>query len=90
MLRVSVKRGPDNRGWRMRMGKCGWKKKVRITKKVRGKKREMRMAKKIIIIKQTKERNLSFKSMSHGWTLYLHKERDANSWHSFVPCNSFH
>ena len=42
---VSVKRGPDTCGWRMRMGKCGWKK-MRITKKVRRKKREIRMAKK--------------------------------------------
>ena len=50
--------------------------KMRITKKVRGKKREMRMAKNIN--KQTiKERNLSFKSLSHGWTLRLHRERDA-------------
>ena len=41
--------------------------------------------------KQKKERNLSFKSLSHGWTLHLHRERNANSWHSsFVPCNSFH
>ena len=37
-----------------------------------------------------KERNISFKSLSHGWTLHLHTDRDANSWHSFVPCNSFH
>ena len=29
--------------------------------------------------KQTKERNLSFKSLSHRWTLYLNTERDANS-----------
>ena len=71
-------------------------KKLPITKKVRGKKREMWMAKKIIIIinkinKQTiRERNLSFKSLSHGWTLHLHTERDGNSWHSFVPCNSLH
>ena len=51
---VSVKRGPDTCGWRMRMAdadgktrmeKCGWNK-MRITKKVRRKKREMRMAKK--------------------------------------------
>ena len=71
---------------------------MQITKKVRGKEREMRMAKKIIIIiiinkinKQTiRERNLSFKSLSHGWTLHLHTERDGNSWHSFVPCNSLH
>ena len=73
----TVKRGPDTCGWRMRMGKRGWKK-IRITKKVRRKKkREMRMAKKIN--KQTKERNLSFKSLSRGWTLHLHTERDANS-----------
>ena len=32
------------------------------------------------INKQTiKERNLSFKSLSPGWTLHLHTERDANS-----------
>ena len=31
------------------------------------------------INKQTKERNLSFKSLSRGWTLHLHTERDANS-----------
>ena len=43
------------------------------------------------IIKQTKERNLSFKSLSHVWTLHLHTERDANNSQSyFVPCNSFH
>ena len=67
-------------------------KKMRITKKVREKKREMRMAKKTTQKnKQTiKERNLSFKSLSHGWTLHVHTERDANSWHSFVPCDSFH
>ena len=64
--------------------------KMRITKKVRGKKREMRMAKKKKNKLKIKERNLSLKSLSHGWTLHLHKERDANSWHSFVPCNSFH
>ena len=59
-----------------RMEKCGWKK-IRITKKVRRKKkREMRMAKKINKQK-TKERNLSFKSLSRGWTLHLHTECDA-------------
>ena len=47
---VCIERGPDTCGWRMRMGKCGQKnanekKKTRITKKGRGKKREMRMAK---------------------------------------------
>ena len=53
LQRVSVKRGPDTRMrmWmadadgKMRMEKCGWKK-MRITNKVRRKKREMRMAKK--------------------------------------------
>ena len=73
--------------------------KMQITKKVRGKKREMRMAKKKTkkqnktkqTNKQKKERNLSFRWLSHGWTLHLHRELDANSWHSyFVPCNSFH
>ena len=55
------------------MGKCGWKnadgKKMRITKKVRRKKTRNvdGNKKKIKIIKQTiKERNLSFKSLSHG------------------------
>ena len=54
---------------------------MRITKKVRRKKREMWMVKtnNNKINKQTKERNLSFKSLSHGWTLHLHTERDANS-----------
>ena len=43
------------------------------------------------INKQTKERNLSFESLSHVWTLHLHTERDANNSQSyFVPCNSFH
>ena len=71
---------------KMRIEKCRWKK-VRITKKVRGKKREMRMAKKKKIKKQTnkqtKERNLSY-----GWTPHLHTEHDANSWHSFVNKNA--
>ena len=58
-------------------GKMWMEKQMRITKKVRGKKREMRMAKKEKINKQTiKERNLSFKS--------LHTERDVNSVHRFV------
>ena len=43
--------------------KCGWQKKKKTQKN-----------------KQTiKERNLSFKSLSHGWTLHLHTDRDANS-----------
>ena len=76
---------------KMRIEKCGWKK-CGEQKNVRGKKREMRMAKKINKINKhtIKERNLSFKSLSHGWTLHLHTDLDANSWHSFVPCNSFH
>ena len=58
-------------------GKMWMEKQMRITKKVRGKKRKMRMAKKEKINKQTiKERNLSFKS--------LHTERDVNSVHRFV------
>ena len=71
--RVSVNRGPDTCGWRMRMGKCGWKnadgKKMQITKKVRRKKTRNVGGKKKNnkINKQTiKERNLSFKSLSHG------------------------
>ena len=76
----------------------GDRNKMQITKNVREKKkREMRMTKtktktkKKQANKQKKERNLSFKSLSHGWTLHLHRERNANSWHSyFVPCNSFH
>ena len=93
ILRASVKRGPDTCGWRMRS--CGWEnadRKMRITKKVTEKKNEncgwqkKKKTNKLTI----KERNLSFQSLSHGWTLHLHTERDANSWHSFVPCNSFH
>ena len=50
----------------MRIEKCGWKKEMRIEKKVRReKKKEMWMAKKEN--KQTiNERNLSFKSLSRG------------------------
>ena len=50
----------------------------------------MRMAKNKINKQTINERNISFKSLSHGWTFHLHIERDANSWHSFVPRNSFH
>ena len=72
----------------MRIEKFGWKNKA-DNKNSKRKKREMRMAKDKKINKQTiKERNLSFKTLSHGWTLHLHTERDANSY--FVPCNSFH
>ena len=49
-----------------------WGGKMRVAKNADGKKI-------IIINKQTKEITLSFKSLSHGWTLYLHTERDANS-----------
>ena len=48
---------------RMRIGKCG-----KTPKKVKRMRREIRMAK---ISKQTKERNLSFKSLSHGWDLHV-------------------
>ena len=69
-------------------GGCGWEnadRKVRIRKKNADNKKSKRKKnekcgwQKVIIIKQTKERNLSFKSLSHGWTLHLHTERDANS-----------
>ena len=72
---VSVRRGPDTCVRWMWMGKC---RKMRIAKKVRGRKRKMLKAKKKIN-KQTKERNLSIKSLSDGWTLFLPTERDANS-----------
>ena len=63
----------------MRMGKCGWKKKADNKKSERKKTRNVDGKKQTN--KQTiKEKNLSFKSMSHGWTLHLHTERDANSW----------
>ena len=64
LKRVSVKRGPDTCGWRMRMGKCGWKK-MRTTKKVRRKKREMRMAKKKN--KQTNKGKKSFFQVAVTW-----------------------
>ena len=66
IMRVSVKRGPDTCGWRMRMGKCGWKK-MRTTKKVRRKKREMRMAKKKKINKQTNKGKKSFFQVAVTW-----------------------
>ena len=51
---VSVKRGPDTCGWRMRVGKCGWKKKMRIAEKVtRKKKRNVDGKKNNKINKQT-------------------------------------
>ena len=46
------------------------KSKRKKTKNAEGKKK---------INKQTKERNLSIKSLSDGWTLFLPTERDANS-----------
>ena len=49
---------------KMRMEKCGWKK-MRITKKVRRKKREMRMAKKIN--KQTNKGKKSFFQVAVTW-----------------------
>ena len=60
---VSVKRGPDTCGWWMRMGKCG-----KTPKKVKRTKRRKRMAE---MNKQTKERNLSFKSLSRVWALHV-------------------
>ena len=65
-------------------------KKMRITKKVRENKTRNADGRKEKNKLTIKERNISFKSLSHGWTLHLHTDRDANSWHSFVPCNSFH
>ena len=47
------------------------KSKRKKTKNAEGKKKK--------INKQTKERNLSIKSLSDGWTLFLPTERDANS-----------
>ena len=61
---VSVKCRPDTCGWRMRMGKCAWKK-MWITKKLRRKKREMRMAKKIN--KQTNKGKKSFFQVAVKW-----------------------
>ena len=66
---------------KMRIEKCGWKKKNADNKKSKKKKKRNVDGKKNNnkINKQTKERNLSFKSLSHGWTLHLHTERDANN-----------
>ena len=55
------------------MGKCGWKnvdgKMRKDAKKVKNKtKRRKRM---VEMNKQTKERNLSFKSLSRDWVLHL-------------------
>ena len=50
---------------KMRIEKCGWKKKMLITKKVRGKKTRNADGRKKKINKQTKERNLSLRSLSH-------------------------
>ena len=80
-------------------GRCGWENAdtiMRMEKNADNKKGNMKKTrnadgKKKKRNKQTKERNLAFKSLSHGWTLQFHTERDANSWHSyFVHCNSFH
>ena len=70
---------------KIRIEKCGWKN--ADNKKSKRKNEKSGWQKKN---KQTiKERNLSFKSLSHGWTLHLHTERDANSWHSFYPVVPF-
>ena len=66
---VSVKRGPDTCGWRMRMGKCGWKnadgKNSDNKKSKKRKKREMRMAKKIN--KQKNKGKKSFFQVAVAW-----------------------
>ena len=58
---------------KMRTEKCGWKR-MRITKKVRGKKREVRMAKKIKkqTNKQRKEIFLSSRCHMVGPLTYIH------------------
>ena len=65
---MSVRCGPDTCGWRMRMGKCGWKNAERSQKKVKRIKREKRTAR---MNKQTNERNFFFKSLSRGWVLHV-------------------
>ena len=75
------------------MGNCGWKKNAesKKSKKKKNQKCGWQKNNKKINKQTIKERNLSFKSLSHGWTLHLHTERDANSWHSFSilkRCNS--
>ena len=75
----------------MRMEKMWMEKNADNKKSKRKKTRNADGKKKKQMDKQAiKERNLSFKSLSHGWPLHLHTDHDANSWHSFVPCNSFH
>ena len=79
---VSVKRGPDTCGWRMRMGKCGKNK----TRNGDGKN------------KQTNKRKKSFFQVSVAWLGPSCKVCVLNSWHRllrvfsqfFEPCDSFH
>ena len=63
VLAFHTDRIPADANRKMRMEKCG-----KTPKKVKRMRREIRMAK---ISKQTKERNLSFKSLSHGWDLHV-------------------
>ena len=95
---VSVKRGPDTCGWWMRMGNADgkmWMEKCGKTpKKVKRTKRRKRMAE---MNKQTMERNLSFKVLSHGWALHVQYALSiVGTGYScffsqfFEPCNSFH
>ena len=60
---VSVKRGPDTCGWRMRMGKCGWKN--ADNKKIKKEKTRNADGKKIN--KQTNKRNKSFFQVAVTW-----------------------
>ena len=53
---------------KMRMEKCGWKNAERRQKSKKKKKRRKRI---VEMNKQTKERNLSFKSLSRDWALHL-------------------
>ena len=82
--RVSVKRGPDTCGWRMRMAdadgkmrieKCGQHKadgKMLINQKTKNKTRKCRQQKrKKLANKHKKKRSLSFKWMSYGWALHV-------------------
>ena len=53
---------------KMRMEKCGWKMRKDAKKVEKKTKRRKRM---VEMNKQTKERNLSFKSLSRDWVLHL-------------------
>ena len=70
LKRVSVKRGPDTCGWRMRTGKCGWKnadgKKCGQQKKYEGKNEKCGWQKKKIN-KQTNKGKKSFFQVAVTW-----------------------